>query len=1353
MQNWVCRHISSTLVNESDLSIQFLSCLQVSSSKNAIFTLGIKSYGEESCSLFLFAAQQLASTFDSGLLWDFSKSSFVKTTHIVDCQLANSISSFLYLEESDSVILSLCSGEIYQIPCLFNYRSSNNQRDVLLEGFGQVETIGIFPQGVHRMQLSPDGEILCLLTGKSQVQIVFMATEDWDILSQQDIGSLENWDKLLQFGSIPSAWNIAWRLDGALVAITYPCGSGNKIQMQVFRRERFTLESSCEEVWDSNSCCIDWQPRIGGAIAASLSNESVIRFYETNGLSLRRLYLDTEIFCKQLQWSEQYHILVCGDETKMRIFYHNNYHWYLKQEWIFSEFGEIAAFRIAQDRVATDRNTLYVLTTNGKIFCFIFQWQFDIYKRPDEDDCYLAVIDGNEIAITMLSQQIIPAPLCSLVLVCSCSIQRVEIDSKGGCLALLSNGAMEYFPYAAIMETAFESNQVTCTKGRQLENSLDKIYKSNEQDKSSKTCRNSFLLPLCIDQKQGLVWKAFALLPVVNSHEDISLQVLMIGERLEMYLCSCQQGKWDYQLLFKKNFRKAEEIEGIGLDIQPVISKEVIDSQRYVICLLESTISLRDIMEYDKKSYWNISLQALGLKGHQILHLKSIDITKRDKESNKNEKKYMAVLFLDDNGRLWMAIQLGSMAESFYSGFSFLLISEECVDFEVISDFVFFTCRFHKLYSYPMNIILDFLEKNTCTTGIYRKLEWNGKQVDCRPIDRFSRIVTFVTDKTAKRNNCLILQAPRGNLECVVPRLVIERIVERHIEQGAYGEAYRLCRRHRLPMDILVEKNPEGFKENILDFIKQFKDPEHLNTFVSMLGSEQEDTIRNEWCNMLIEAFWQSSPESKYRYPLICTFLQKKPPDVFGALQVLQLDRTTSNSKDVVWIEDLMDFLLLLTKDSVLVFREALRLYDSPLAALVVERASDLDPAYYGALLQRLNDTCSEKQKYLIDLELGNMESALRHLFAFSTFPTDCDTVVEFAIQHRLFSVACSLFAEYPEMLVRVRQAYAQDLSQQGQHLEAACFYALIEQDESAREEYKRACIWQLVVYFCHKILWKRLPSSQEYVKHTTYLTKDRLDSDQDFITEMESLVEHLKLNGKGKEAAFIIMNYLNDPQSALEELIRIEEWLDAISILGRVPLQDFWSVVETTWQPALTNAVQEHCEEWKEVANKMRYNCERLEQVRRRKESMGTIENESMNAYLEEEALSESDASSQSVSSLGEWTMSSDTSKASLYSLLSKKGQRRKAKKKNKSKKIKPGDPREEEYLIDSLSKLIPSSTQWDILNQLLQCLIAMCMEKEARKLYEVTKQFACVVQGLPEDIAGRNHFEELFQKWKCLE
>lgn len=49
-----------------------------------------------------------------------------------------------------------------------------------------------------------------------------------------------------------------------------------------------------------------------------------------------------------------------------------------------------------------------------------------------------------------------------------------------------------------------------------------------------------------------------------------------------------------------------------------------------------------------------------------------------------------------------------------------------------------------------------------------------------------------------------------------------------------------LCRRHRLPVDILVEKNPEKFKENLLDFIRHFKDPEHLNTFVSMLGSEKE---------------------------------------------------------------------------------------------------------------------------------------------------------------------------------------------------------------------------------------------------------------------------------------------------------------------------------------------------------------------------------------------------------------------------------------------------------------------------------------------------------------------------------
>lgn len=406
---------------------------------------------------------------------------------------------------------------------------------------------------------------------------------------------------------------------------------------------------------------------------------------------------------------------------------------------------------------------------------------------------------------------------------------------------------------------------------------------------------------------------------------------------------------------------------------------------------------------------------------------------------------------------------------------------------------------------------------------------------------------------------------------------------------------------------------------------------------------------------MFIKGLRQLLDEPKYRYPLICAFLQKRPRDISGALQVLQLDKKDSAapeySSDASLAEDLMDFLLLLVKDSVLVFREALGLYDLSLAALVVERASDLDPAYYGALLQRLNDSCPEKRKYLVDLELGNdkniftsdrvefivignMESALRHLFAFSTFPSAGDMVIDFAVEHRLFPLACSLFAEYPELLTRIRCAYADDLSQQGQHLEAACFYALIKQEESAREEYKRACMWQLVVYFCRIQQWKHLSSSDKVEKVSTQVSQDGLRIDQELVREIESLVEYLKLNGKAKEAAFLIVDYLNDPQRAIEELIAIEEWLDAISVLGRVPLKEFWGVVETTWKPALKNAAQEHCEEWKEIANKMGYYCQRLEQVRLEKKNKSETKNDAvLDVYVEEEMLSESDASSQSVS------------------------------------------------------------------------------------------------------------------------
>jgi hypothetical protein len=66
----------------------------------------------------------------------------------------------------------------------------------------------------------------------------------------------------------------------------------------------------------------------------------------------------------------------------------------------------------------------------------------------------------------------------------------------------------------------------------------------------------------------------------------------------------------------------------------------------------------------------------------------------------------------------------------------------------------------------------------------------------------------------------------------------------------------------------------------------------------------------------------------------------------------------------------------------------------------------------------------------------------------------------------------------------------------------------------------------------------------------------------------------------------------------------------------------------------------------------------------------------------------------------------------------------------------------------------MIPSFAQWDSLNQLLHCLVGMSMEKEARKLYGAMKNFASCVQGLPEDIVGRNNFIQVcFQKWKCLE
>lgn len=147
------------------------------------------------------------------------------------------------------------------------------------------------------------------------------------------------------------------------------------------------------------------------------------------------------------------------------------------------------------------------------------------------------------------------------------------------------------------------------------------------------------------------------------------------------------------------------------------------------------------------------------------------------------------------------------------------------------SEFILLTTLRHMLLCVQLNHKgLQSLIKGQCGPG--------------RRIERGSRLVTSVAGDTN-----VILQMPRGNLECIQPRPLTLHVATIYLDSGQYGEAFQLLRKQRINLNLLCDYRPTDFLANIDCVVDELKDPTWLCLFLSEL---QEDNVT---CTMYKEYY------------------------------------------------------------------------------------------------------------------------------------------------------------------------------------------------------------------------------------------------------------------------------------------------------------------------------------------------------------------------------------------------------------------------------------------------------------------------------------------------------------------
>ncbi|KAI9849569.1 MAG: hypothetical protein M1838_000111 [Thelocarpon superellum] len=353
----------------------------------------------------------------------------------------------------------------------------------------------------------------------------------------------------------------------------------------------------------------------------------------------------------------------------------------------------------------------------------------------------------------------------------------------------------------------------------------------------------------------------------------------------------------------------------------------------------------------------------------------------------------------------------------------------------------------------------------------------------CRSIERGAKLITVMPTTFS-----VVLQMPRGNLETIYPRALVLAGIRRSIANKDYKTAFFACRNHRVDMNILHDHAPEQFMAQVGLFVDQVKKIEHIDLFLSQLreedvsrtmyqetspseGMHEDDSKKdiseigqpsqskvNRICDALLAALNQRGATNLQN--IITAHVCKVPPDLdAGLLVVGRLRRENSNL-----LERAVEHICFLA-DINRLYDNALGLYDLDLTLLVAQQ-SQKDPREYLPFLQKLQEMTQLRRQYTIDDGLKRHGKALKHLH-------DMEAVQEvnlYVVKHELFEEGLKLCRYQAPRLNEILKLYAEHLDQASQFDEAAPIYDYLSEHTKAMEAYRAAGRWREALFSASRI-------------------------------------------------------------------------------------------------------------------------------------------------------------------------------------------------------------------------------------------------------------------------------------------
>ncbi|CAH1762567.1 10141_t:CDS:10, partial [Entrophospora sp. SA101] len=599
------------------------------------------------------------------------------------------------------------------------------------------------------------------------------------------------------------------------------------------------------------------------------------------------------------------------------------------------------------------------------------------------------------------------------------------------------------------------------------------------------------------------------------------------------------------------------------------------------------------------------------------------------------------------------------------------IIEAYCTSIFIHNDFLIFTNSNHIVRFLPLQMNLsDF--KNSAK-------EFHEYNHDMRRIERGSKIICAVYFDVN-----LVLQMPRGNLETIHPRALVLSSVKEFLNRFDYLSAFIACRKHRIDLNILYDHAPNLFLKNVQSFVTQIANVDFLNLFLSNLRNEdviqtmyrtitnnsnindelesnsaqQNVTSKvNNICDA-VRAVLETLDSKKYLQSIITTYVRHTPPDLEPALNLI----AKIKDQDMNLSEEAIKFTIFLI-DADRLFDVALGMYDFNLVIMVAQH-SQRDPREYLTFLAELEKYPKYYQRFKIDHHLKRYEKALDNLsLAGDEY---FDELLKYTQQYNLYNFAVKLFSnnnDNKEKYKRVMRIYGEYLFNESDFKEAGLAYLLSDDKVNALEAYKKCGFWRESFSIAYELKY----------------------SENELFSLAKEFSEILSEKRRYQEAAQILLDYAKQTEEAILLFNKGHHWSEAMRISHMYNRID---LIETDIKPSVIEGFNNLLQDVNSMLDQLNHQTARLKEIRI------TKLNQSVDQFYGEEVLEVSDNvdvlsdTSSMVSGFSRYTQSiTQLSVNTNKSGKSAKSRRRAERKRARGKK---GSIYEEEYLIDSLKRLI---------------------------------------------------------------